>query len=218
MKQSLKPIFILFLLIRIHTFAQSVVVSMADMNYGYFGVDNKVDVAVSECNCKELVVSSDNGSITGQGCHYYLKPNRIGVANISVKVKRKNTIDSVGTYQIMIYRVPDPVLTSSAFYFTDTIRSKDALIAQPTLTCKLPGFRLQYAFRVIQYRLTIYRNDLIYYQEKLYANSFSEAMKLKFSTLVNNDFLVFDEIILESAEGTRNIDPVKKIYYHRNKD
>lgn len=191
---------------------------MTAMNYGYFGVDNEVDIAVSECKCSDLIVTTDNGSIRGKDCHYNLKPDRIGMANISIKTKRKNVIDSIGTRQIVIYRVPDPVITSSAFYFTDTISRKDMLILQPALTCRLPGFRLQYVFRIIQYRLTIYRNDTIYYQEKLDNNSFSDAMKSKFSGLINNDVLVIDEIIIESAEGKRNLDPVKKIYYNRNKD
>ena len=217
MKKSVNLFFFL-LLIGLEFVAQIPVVSMSAMNYGYFGIDNEIDIAVSECRCQDLIVTSDNGTIGGKNCHYILKPAHIGQANISIKVKRKNAVDELGTSAIIIYRVPDPVVTSNAFNLTDTISNKELLIQSPTLTCRLPGFRIEYVFRIIHYRLTIYRNSSIYYQENSDSNSISDALKTKLTTLIDGDVLSFDEIIVESGEGKRNLSPIKKIYYSRNKD
>ncbi len=207
--------FWLFLLISMNSLAQTPVVSMAAMNLGYYGVENRVDVAVSECKCSDLIVATNNGTIQGKDCHYKLKPDHVGEAKILVKVKHKNKMDSLGSFVVKIYPVPDPVVTSNAFYLRDTIRNKELLMQFPELFCKIPGFRMEYNFRIMHYRITIYRNGSAYYSETIDNSAFSDSLKLKFNELVNNDVLLFDEIVVQSAEGKRKLEPVKKLYYSR---
>ncbi|MEI9957809.1 MAG: hypothetical protein WDM90_16260 [Ferruginibacter sp.] len=54
------------------------------MNVFYLGVDNPVTITVENTSCKDLIIKTDNGSNTGNGCERIFHGNKVGVANIIV--------------------------------------------------------------------------------------------------------------------------------------
>ncbi len=54
------------------------------MNIVYIGLINPIDIAVSGISADKIKVISDNGQITGENGHYYLRPDKVGNCYITI--------------------------------------------------------------------------------------------------------------------------------------
>jgi hypothetical protein len=74
------------------------------MNVVYLGLENPLTIGTST-SWDNVLVSTDNGTISGTGAHRILRPTQIGSANITVVVGKK-----ISTFSFRVKRVPDPTL------------------------------------------------------------------------------------------------------------
>src|SRR4051812_8934984 len=79
-----------FMLFTLNAEAQKVVISNGFQNIFYIGIENPVEIAVSNYACDSLSVEIDNGSIKGSNCEYTINVTKEGNTTLSVYVIRNS--------------------------------------------------------------------------------------------------------------------------------
>ena len=91
----------------------AVVTSIAPtkLNVLYIGVENPVNISVSDYAADDITVSIDNGSITGQNGEYIVKAHHAGKAVITVAAKGKTIKET----EFRVKYLPPPVVALKPF-------------------------------------------------------------------------------------------------------
>jgi N-acetylmuramoyl-L-alanine amidase len=89
--------------------AHEVVIALDKMNMLYIGVDNPVSLAVSGYRSKDLIVSIQNGTITGKDGKYIARVSNINPAEIIIETIENGKRKLLGKQTYRVKRVPDPV-------------------------------------------------------------------------------------------------------------
>lgn len=91
---------------------QRAVLSTDTTRLMYFGIGNRISVALPGYNCDELVLRSASGDVSGDGCSYMIVPRRIGPDTFFISLKRnpKKTIDMI---KVRVLFIPNPQLRLS---------------------------------------------------------------------------------------------------------
>ncbi|MCC6287342.1 MAG: hypothetical protein IT249_05605 [Chitinophagaceae bacterium] len=98
---------IFFILTTLQLSAQRFLVSNENENILYARIQNPVSVVVDGVSCKQLVVKTDNRTISGEAankysCKYIALPETPGIAKITVYKKHQRKLKKVGE---MLFRV-----------------------------------------------------------------------------------------------------------------
>lgn len=78
------------------------------MNVVYLGLENPLTIGTST-SWDNVLVSTDNGTISGTGAHRILRPERVGQAIITVVAK-----NHVSTFPFRVKHVPNPIVRLEA--------------------------------------------------------------------------------------------------------
>ncbi len=86
-------------------------VSADKMNVFYVGLDNPVSIAASGVRSEDIEPVISNGNITrsGKAGAFTVRVNTIGKATITINVRSGKGVQSMGSYEFRVKRVPDPV-------------------------------------------------------------------------------------------------------------
>jgi N-acetylmuramoyl-L-alanine amidase len=103
-----------------HNEDHKVVIALDKMNMLYIGVDNPVSVAVSGYKTEDLIVSMQNGTITGKDGKYIARVSNINPAYIIIETIENGKRKLLGKQTYKVKRVPDPVdrITYTDFDYT----------------------------------------------------------------------------------------------------
>jgi hypothetical protein len=106
-------LFVLFYsLISVMLYGQGFAVSADKMNVAYVGIDNPLTIVVEGYDCKQLVVSVDNGILEKtHDCEYNYKPETSGKHDIIVKVKTVKGLRDLGIVVYRVKAIPDPIVS-----------------------------------------------------------------------------------------------------------
>lgn len=69
--------------------SQSVMISNPTQNKLFLGIENPLDICITNSQCKDLTFKVSQGEIRKEDCKLYIKPNTIGTINIEIYLKNR---------------------------------------------------------------------------------------------------------------------------------
>ena len=91
--------------------AQHVAVETDKINSAYVGEDNPITVVSGNYTCDQLVVKTDNGTLKGNGCTYTYRPERPGMAKITVYARTGRKQKQISVQNIRVKKMPLPEIS-----------------------------------------------------------------------------------------------------------
>lgn len=180
-------------------FAQRFLVSNEAQNILYGGVPNPIAVVVDGVDCKQLIVRTDNGTISTEGsnshsCKYIVLPEAPGTAKITVYKKYQARLKKIGE---MLFRVkwlptPEPMVGNID---KDTI-NRQTLIIMGGLRATQVNSNICADFEVLSYKVTLLRNDTSIAVINNTGARYNPELLEYLRTLHDKDEIVFSEITI----------------------
>ncbi|RYD57542.1 MAG: hypothetical protein EOP56_07105 [Sphingobacteriales bacterium] len=183
---------LLLLLVSVSTQAQSFAIANEKLNFVYWGIPNKLYIAVENFDCRYLKVFTDNGTIVQKKkCAWELLPARHGGVNLTLCDSRY-PMDTLGTMYMSTKDIPkgEAMLAGkhSGHIPRSMLRGQGGIYASLTF---------DYDIRLIitAYTCTIFRGDIPVFSGKTTGyGAFSEEMKKEILQVKGGDSLLFSQI------------------------
>ncbi len=145
-------------------------VAPTKMNVLYIGVDNPVNIAVSNHSPSEVRATIDNGSLTkNQDGTYTAKPKEIGNAIISLYIKDK----LINQYEFRVKRVPDPVAYVAGQKGGEI--SLEKLLKADKVDVMMENFDYDLKFQVIEFEISAHDKNGFFKDEYSKTNKITPA-------------------------------------------
>ena len=186
------------------TFSQTVAVAATNTNVFYQWLDNPVIVVVENCPCKNIVVQTNKGTLTGSGCQYiYKAENDVFETTIKVGVKSQGIIKWVNESNYRVKPLPDPMIliggvrSSGKMFKSELLGNRNI-----SVPCEEFGAELtpcQQKQQIINYTLVVSRKGSIIFESKDitltdYPNMPDNAIDFIDKHCISGDVLTFDNI------------------------
>ncbi len=156
----------------------NVVISATKMNVLYEALENPMEISVPGINSDQISVSMTNATYRKVGSQYIVKPNpgfAGGKAMISVSAKINDRMQSLGSMEYRIKRVPNPVAMVNNQQ-EGKIR-KNTLLAQSGVFAEMgEDFDFDLEFDVTQFTVSTIKNGF-YVSETSSNNKFTDAQR-----------------------------------------
>jgi len=195
----------------IFSFGQKVAVSADKNNILYLEVDNPLTIAVENTSCKELVVKTDNGEITGQNGSYAIRPKSIGIANISISIKQNGKLRHIAKRTFRVKYFTDE--SNVEFYIGNcsdncTI-SKSLLENQHFVRAVVVKSDMDARLPIDSFGVEIFSHDTVKMKHNI-GDEINQDLKSEFTLLNDKDILVFKNIYCHRLDGTIiQLNPIK---------
>ena len=132
----------------------ALIVSPTKMNVFYTPLENPISVSVPGTPQEQLTVSVDNGSISGSGGSYIVKPTKQGTCNVTVFAKVAGVTKSLGSVPFRVKVTPDP-LAYVAKQRSGTVKQSDVL-RELGLEAKMPDwFEFNVTYTITSYEFSL---------------------------------------------------------------
>lgn len=171
-----------------------VAVAPVKMNVFYLGVNNPVTIAVSGAKDADITASIDNGTIEKSGSFYIVKPQKTGLATISVSLKGK----LIGTPQFRVKVLPDPVAKLDGMRSGTIEKSK--ILNAPGLTAEIEGSDFDAPFKVVSFNIASTRKGFVV-EEQSNDGSLTLAQKTMINSLAPHSKIYFEDIKAIGPDG-----------------
>lgn len=89
--------------------AQVFSVAADESNLIYPGIDNPLTIAVENVSAKDIIVKTDNGTISGKEGKYTIHTDRAGTATVYIFKNINGKLKEIGTKKFRILALPKPV-------------------------------------------------------------------------------------------------------------
>ena len=202
MKKSI--LFLFFLGFCFITKAQVFAIAADANNIFYSGLDNPVTIAVEKYSHKSIIVTTDNGKITGSDGKYIFFTAKTGRADIILSVKINGRLKEVGRSSFRVKPIPDPIpkVGPSAGGFINKVVLRNQQFLRADYECC--GFEAH--AMIDSFTVCITRGDTCLYNEiKNTGGKFNEKVMYALSEIKKNDTVVFKEIFAKGPEGTQRV-------------
>jgi GldM C-terminal domain len=210
----MKIIFQLFLLsfISSASLSQHIAVSADKNNILYIGVDNPISITVEGISCNDIIVKTDNGSISKyKNCSYSFRGSKPGRTDIILYKKVKAKLKEIGRRAFRLKNIPVPSFYIAQYgsnYFYSDFNNKGkankvALAAQQYVRAELENFDFQANFLIDSFSVKIFSGDSC--KTKLFfniSNKISQQITDAFSILKNDDIVIFHKIYAKAPDGS----------------
>jgi len=185
---------ILFLFFTAHAFSQEIAVSNLKQNTLWVGLENPLKIVVENIDCDSLVITSSTGVITGQNCEYNIGIKQEGKVYISVFQKNGGDTLLLGKVEFEAQQIPEPEAT---VYGVES----GEISAQFLKSCKglhlnIPGFEFDLTLKVLEYSVSVFREDSLMYRETVKSSKFTHEFIQKTQFLENKDEVIFSSILV----------------------
>ena len=194
---------LLLTLLTLQTYCQTATVTPDKLKVFYKGLDNPITVVVEDCSRKDLVVKTNVGRISGEGCHYnvWITDSASEYADVYVGVLKKKKINWVDTIKYRLKIVPDP--TPFVYGLTGGQIEKECLLNAQGIIPKQDSYGM--SFVIMSFSSEISRNDsIIFKSEKSWASRyFPDFIKFVQQSCISNDVVRFYNIIAMGDDGFR---------------
>ncbi|MDB5229122.1 MAG: gldM [Bacteroidota bacterium] len=179
--------------------AQKVVLSNGFQNIFYIGIDNPVEVAVSNYACDSVTLEIDNGSIKGTNCEYTVKVEKEGNTTISVYANKDNIRSLLQKISFTAVMLPKPVAKICGMENSD-IKSS-VFKAQRGICAELQDLDTDLKYDIVSYKVLILKNNGKVKMYKITGPYFSEEMREEMLAIFQEDMIIFYDIISKSSDG-----------------
>lgn len=177
------------------------VVSALKSNVLYLGFDNPLALAVAEVPCSSLKVQSDNGAIVGDSCQYSIRPERVGMATITIS----GTTTAGKPFQRQTYFrvrvVPAPIPVVAGRSVKDGSVDREALSQARGVLLKLEDFLFDVVIRIERFELTVVSQEQPARHYASTSAEFTEEMKAVLPTLKAGEAILIHGIRANGPSG-----------------
>lgn len=167
------------------------------------GALNPVNIAVSGVSSDKLDVSIDNGTLTGRNGHYFIRPDKATICNITViadgKIIDKNSI------RVKAITAPIVVQLSGK---TEGEISKEEIFMFQSLKAFFTNTEFDLPLRVVAFRISIVKDGYLKQLNKTGNALNPEMIELIKNATPGSPFFI-DEIKVTGSDGvTRDVKPL----------
>ena len=174
---------VLFFFTALHCNGQSVAISLDKEHVAYAGVDNPLTIEAEKVNCKDLIVTTDNGKLRWDSTsdHYTYVPSTPGKAIITVSMRSSQGIKELRQITCTIKALPKPEMTVAGRTKGDISRSLLCVQMGPSATRQSIDFSPRaYIYRC---KVTVTVDSMIIYEKDLYAPSKNDDVRFDDETI-----------------------------------
>jgi GldM C-terminal domain len=179
--------------------AQRVAVSTDRNNILFQEMDNPITIAAENASCRDLHVTTDNGTITGSNGLYLCKPERVGRAIITVTVKAKGKQQKIWSFSFRVkYLIDDQnVVFKVGPYGNGYSVRKDVIQAQLYARAEIWNTDFDARCRVDSFgvRIISVKKCEVKQFENI-GNQLSNELRSAFALLEIGDIIVFENIFV----------------------
>jgi gliding motility-associated protein GldM len=174
----------------------------------YIGVDNPIDIAISDIPIKYVTATVDSGEVEnkGEGKFIVRVTSRISVTKINVFASYNGVMTKIGEKLFRVKRVPDPI--ASIANVNSGIIAKDQLVAANGIIPVMKDFDFEMTFTITSFTMTINcGGDLIEY--KSVGNKLSPSVISKIQKAAKGTKVYFEDIMVAGPDGvSRTLAPI----------
>jgi hypothetical protein len=187
-----KILIVLLIVISTKSFGQTIAIASSKNNVLYFGIENPLDVVVENMKCGSFILTTDNGTLTGEKCKYLIKPEEYSLVNIYIMKIIRNDSMFIGKKVFRVEKVPLPIASIGGVKLGKI--NKNKLIVSGGIVAKLYYVDIDAFFKINEYSVIIFRDKTPFYKTQVQGNRFTEEMINEFKKLQSNDELIFYNI------------------------
>jgi gliding motility-associated protein GldM len=180
----------------------NVVISPTKMNVFYEGVQNPVEISVPGVNTADLKVSMTNVTPRKRGDEYIVtpKPGTAGKKSIiRVSANIDGKIQSIGSQEFRIKRVPDPVPVVAGK--SDGKIGKNVLLAQAGVFAEMKDFDFELEYKVSRFNISVLKGGYIV-DERSNSSRFTDAQKELIKTMSRGSKVSIEDIRAKGPDGS----------------
>jgi hypothetical protein len=185
-----------------------IAVSPTKMAVLYIGIDNPIEIAISDMLIKYITATVDSGEIENQGeGKFIVKINKsISATKINVFETFNGITTKVGERLFRVKRIPSPVVTIAGI--RNGIISKDVLLSSGVLIPVMENFDFDLFFKISAFTMTINTGgDLL--EENAVGNQLTPSMISKIARLPKGSKIYFENIqAIDPDNKTRALCPI----------
>jgi beta-lactamase regulating signal transducer with metallopeptidase domain len=165
------------------------------MNVLYIGIDNPVEISVSEQKPEDLEVKIDNGTIQGSMGKYIVNPSKHGKAVITVYSKGNKVKET----EFRVKFVPDPVAKIAGIKISGEINKAD-LLKQTEIYAEMENFDFDLGFEIVEFTVSgVIANFTV--NEVSHNNKFTKKQKNLIEKLKNGEKVYIENIKAKGPDG-----------------
>jgi hypothetical protein len=191
-------------------FSQIVGVAVDKMNVFYKGVNNPITISVENHSCKDIVVKTSNGVVTGCNGKYNFMPKdsagRSSETELYVGIKSGATVKWIDTLTYRVKKIPDPVARIANV--SGGCISKALLSAAVSIIPTLQNFDFDLNFVIISFTMTMnIKGDLI--EKNAIGNKLTADMITMINAAATGTKIYFENIKAVGPDGsTRTLNSI----------
>lgn len=183
---------------------QKVAITTDRNNVLFVEMENPITIAAENASCKDLYVTTDNGTITGSNGLYLCKPAKVGPAHITVSIKKLGKLRRVGSVSFGVrYLINEHNTAFKVGYCgNDCSILKSVLAAQQYARVELLCTDFQVRLRVDSFTVHIISSvSGTTNKIKNVGNQITTSVKEAFASLKDGDMVLFKEIFAVGPDG-----------------
>lgn len=177
------------------------VVSALKSNVLYLGFDNPLAIAAADVPCSSLKVLSDNGAVVGDGCQYSIRPERVGMATITVTVITSTGQPVQSKSFFRVREAPTPIAVVAGRSLNDSSVDREALAKGRGVILKLEDFLFDVAFKTTRFELSVISPNQPTRHFISTSAEFTSEMKAEFPVLKTGDGILVHSIRASGPTG-----------------
>jgi hypothetical protein len=199
----MKRLVLILLFLPLLSFSQKFSVSFfRPSSIAYIGIDNPITCTVERINCKNIIIKTDNGSITKSSCNSYLyHPERQADTKLDIYKLVGNKKKKIGEYFLRVRNFPDPVVYVGGHPNNQKIKKAILKAQEGVVATNPPGFGFELKYTVLRFNVSVFRHDKTVSNTHCNGNAFTKEVYEQFSVLKEGDMVLFHFIYVQTEEN-----------------
>ncbi len=180
----------------------NVVISPVKMNVFYEGVENPVEISVPGIPSEKLNVKMSNVRFVKKGDQFMVTPNKGSAGKeslVAVNAEVHDKIQSLGSQNFRIKRVPDPVAKVGGL--REGKMNKALLLAQGGVIAEMENFDFDLQFKVSKFSVSTVKNGY-FVEEVSNSNLFTQAQRDLMKSLARGGRVMIENIRATGPDGS----------------
>ncbi len=194
----------LLTILTIQLYSQTAAVMPDQMNVFYKGCFNPITVVLENCSCKDIVVKTSVGEISGKGCHYNIWgfDSASHIDKVYVGILKNDVVYWIDSLYFRLKIVPDPIpyLYGLNYGLKGGMIDKELLCDADGILPKIDGFET--SFMITSYSVEISRKDSVMFKSDIIGGRFTPLLiEFIMGYCSSNDDVKFYNIMARGKDG-----------------